>query len=1042
MPQMLPNMGLPPDMGHFSMFRAHQDAEWLFPFDGRQVLPRRLVYLAQQRGVPCPSLLCPCCREALSAATVAKHYYKSVEAGGYMEEARIESEEEMEEEKNAMEEDECEGSEGDEGDDMSGEADDGEVGEGDEGEDISDEGDENEDVSDEGDEDEDVSDEGDEAENDVLFANRTSAVNAARRFAQLLLEDMVRTGSQANTTRMLKAAHATIFPLLPFGLDKLIPTDARALETLAGKGVDVGATLHEFCPKDHYRFSPMDPSTTCPVCLANNPNNPSSADTRRQCNGRPVRQAVYFDLAAYVKRILTMPGLMEAQLSWEDRRSPAGTYRDAVDGSIMSGTHLSTIFAQVPPEQRRFCLVMSVCTDATRVREQGSMTPIVCQTLTLPEHVRKKFTSMYLAGVLPDGAKNSVYLEPVAEMFAAVAPGTEGINVNGTTFWVIKGWRVDDLGGIYEGVRAKKYPAINGACIQCKQQGVRSNAHHTTYYMGAFSHLPLEHELRQKVADAYAREETLNTRILTLTKPRLMTASSAYASAARMESGQLTEEEAMLESFHGFNVWTQLLYYFNVIFQTINDPFHELANTVKDIFMFIYSRKKFSPLRRAYERALGRYLQEGRPPFQASANAIHKLDAFVQSGRMRLPNGWPRVRFAFAHFSKLSCSERICLAGPLGLYFLQFCDVDVEIRVLFVELLNCLESVQAKVHTTASLNELQTRMVITLTKCEAALPLYWNTCVRHHLLHLVAFIQRCGPYDAFSMGPFERFHTLFKKLVRAKCGEMQSVINHYTKAINGDRWRCELDAPAETAAYKSTVAGATLVDYDISDIAVRGKQSTATLETSLYAQVQDMWCVRSKVYDKLRDRYRAELRRAGGFRAAAVLEAQIPVGWRPRRGRTMTEEEEKWLQMTPVVSKFKKAVIKGKYEFRTMQSERFLKTSNCVVKEWYQELEDGLSKGFGMIEDMFIHQAYPGGPQVHFVKAEWLDTLQELSCTGLTQVQRNPNNNFNLNSCLTSLDLIVPYNIALLPQSLDDPDCNVFAVIDPEARLGTYGPSS
>ena len=1015
------------------LMKRHREAEWLFDYNGRDLLPRTLVHKAKKERRTLPLLQCPCCNDTLAATSVVRHYYASRERA---EEGDDQEEENKEEDNERVEGEDDEQKVEDDNQEEKEEEDDQQevVEEVEHGTD--EEGQWSEEDSTDEDEDEDEDEE-----------QWQSALSAIKKFAQGLLDDTVHNGSQANTVRFLKTAHATILPLLPFGLQRLIPKSFKGLHSAACGVDDIRPVFHEFCPRDHYMFDPADPATiVCPVC---------EKDTRLQSNGRPTRQAVYFELSAYVKRIMTMPGMLQAQQTWEDRRSPAGTYRDASDGSIMSGTHLSKIFEQVPPEQRKNCIIMSMCTDATQVRDfgnkgGGSMTPVTCQVLTLPDNVRKKASAMYLAVVSPNGASDSVFLQPIADMFSAAAPGTEGIEVNGTTFWVIKGWRVDDLGGISQGIRAKKYPALNGACIQCRQQGCSSKAHNTTIYMGAFAHLPLDppHELRLRLADAYKKEESIKMRALTQAKPRNMTAALAYASAARVEAGYLDADQLQLECFHGFNVWTQTLYYFNIIFQTINDPFHEIANTIRDIFNLLRNYGKGMhygqrSTRRAYELAIGRFEGDERAPFHISNAAKQALDNFVQSGQMRLPSSWPRVRFGFTHFNRHSCSEKILLAGPLGLYYLQFCDIDPEIRSIFVDLVNCLKQVQAKTHTTASLGALQAKMVTTLTKCEASLPLFWNTCVRHHLLLLVSFIERCGPYDTFSMGPFERFHTIFKKLLRAKCGEMQSIVNHYSLLVSGDRWRCEADqsTPAPTAVYSNSLAGVKQVDYDVSDIEICGKQTQQCLDPLLYAQIQDMWCVRFKVYDKLRDRYRTEHRRRagrarGGFRDSQTV--QISSGWSPRGGRPLTTTEEQWLQMTPTITTFSKAMIKGKYQFRTMKSERFNKTSNSIVKEWYSEVEGGVTKGYGMIKDMFLHQAYPGGPVLHFVKAEWLDVLPELSCTGLTQVQRNANNNFNINSCFTVLEQIVPYNIALLPQKLNDPECTVFAVIDPEARLGSY----
>ena len=144
------------------------------------------------------------------------------------------------------------------------------------------------------------------------------------------------------------------------------------------------------------------------------------------------------------------------------------------------------------------------------------------------------------------------------------------------------------------------------------------------------------------------------------------------------------------------------------------------------------------------------------------------VDAFVQSGRMRLPSSWPRVRYAFQYLNRLSCSELLSLAGPLGLYLLGFTDITEEVRSVFADLLCCLEDLQAKSQPKASLKQLQTALVATLAEAEVHLPVYWNTIVKHVLIHLTNFIERCGPFKAHSMAGYERFHTLFKKLIRGR----------------------------------------------------------------------------------------------------------------------------------------------------------------------------------------------------------------------------------------------------------------------------------
>jgi hypothetical protein len=719
---------------------------------------------------------------------------------------------------------------------------------------------------------------------------------ALQQFAIRTRQDIAHNGTQAHTTRVLKTLHATLLRLLPVDVQQRIPRDCRTLHRLAGKEHDPQYFFRDFCPKDHHAFKPDDvDDVRCPKC---------KADTRYKRNGAPRRRAIYFELEDYVQRMMSIDGLLESQLAWESRQAPPGTYKDAVDGSILRGTQ-GRIFADVAPADRKHCIGMAMCSDATivaRNRSAQSMTPIVCTVLTLPAAIRKVFTGMYLAAVLPKGAKAQIFLQPVVDMFAAVAPGTAGIAIGDYKFWVLKCWRVDDLGGISAGIRSKQQPAINGACIQCKQQGVYTLAHRTSYYMGAYCLLHLDDAEREALATSYEGEPETAARARTELKPPNMTERGARASARRQEQAGLDKEQKKLEPFHGYNVWCNPprgLLYFNIILQSINDIFHELANTMRDLLSMMQSNRENSgPMRlkrtrKAYEVKIGRCEKGVEQAFCISKEARQMVDDFVQSGRMRLPSCWPRARYVFAHINRLTCSELIMFAGPLGLYVLQFCDMKPDVRDMFAELIRCLELLQAKVCTNAQLDRLQRRLVLVLAQCETKLPLYWCTMVRHTLLHLVDFIKRCGPYDSFSMSCFERFHTFFKKLVRAKNGEMQSVATHYTMALVGDRADCEQAAKGKpVTGYASTVAGAPRVDYATTTIEVAGTLKTIELAPEILAQVQDYWALRTKAYDRLRDRYRNQVYQQTDLTREEANKMQIPRTWiKPTISRAHTPEE-------------------------------------------------------------------------------------------------------------------------------------------------------
>ena len=195
-----------------------------------------------------------------------------------------------------------------------------------------------------------------------------------------------------------------------------------------------------------------------------------------------------------------------------------------------------------------------------------------------------------------------------------------------------------------------------------------------------------------------------------------MTFEEATASGDRVAEGNLSSREMLLEPFKGRNVWTEHLLYFDIIWQSINDLFHELTNTLRDIFNLMRSSNKdsqgmhFSQKRREWENGIGRFIPHPgrrRAPFQCSLATQNLLDNYVTSGLMRLPSSWPRIRYIFQNFNRLSCSEILYLGGPLGLYFLHFCDVAPEIKKLFTELIICLEYIQAKEHTASSLDKTQ-----------------------------------------------------------------------------------------------------------------------------------------------------------------------------------------------------------------------------------------------------------------------------------------------------------------------------------------------
>ena len=286
-------------------------------------------------------------------------------------------------------------------------------------------------------------------------------------------------------------------------------------------------------------------------------------------------------------------------------------------------------------------------------------------------------------------------------------------------------------------------------------------------------------------------------------------------------------------------------------------------------------------------------------------------------------------------------------------------------------------------------------------------------------------------------------------MVRGKAHVMACIRNNYSMLISGDRWRLEQEASGvrySDRARQSSLAGAQQVDFDDMEFQVRMLRGRYDLDDRTFDHLQDAWAIEDATYMALRLRYRNELKRSARNRPArnAADKVQIPEGWKPRNGTALTDVEERWTYMSRNVKGFNKAVLGKKFEFRTQESEKFNRNNNSCIKVWYNDSgENGaVIAAYGWIDAMFTHEAYDGGATKHFVKADWAETLPELSSTGLTQIKWNAESLFNLNSCLTPLTAIVPYNLVFLPQDITDPHvADTYAVLDPQRKRGGQIPN-
>lgn len=292
---------------------------------------------------------------------------------------------------------------------------------------------------------------------------------------------------------------------------------------------------------------------------------------------------------------------------------------------------------------------------------------------------------------------------------------------------------------------------------------------------------------------------------------------------------------------------------------------------------------------------------------------------------------------------------------------------------------------------------------------------------------------------------FERWHQVFKKCVRDGSGHhlMSGLRNVYAMVWSTNTWQCASQFGTQwcSRSHHSTITGRRVWSFNEVSVKMMGNGKSGSLgreSKGLYVQVQDAWTVADPVYDALRDLYRRDRR----VRLAAKHFTTLPMDdpdWRPTR-RRLSDEEAKMMKMTSACEYFKGIQVNGKFNFRTKSSQLGKANDDSIVKTWYHDADDGGKEKpmYGVIQSIFTHCLYPGGPREVVLECEWLQTVldqEQGNDVYLPQVRFNPDSNFNQRARLVLLRQCAAYNIMIAPHDPWDEQCTVYDVLD---RWRTY----
>ena len=816
------------------------------------------------------------------------------------------------------------------------------------------------------------SDSGNDAEEDVQdWADPDLDVvnNVLKMFAKQMLEGIGHARlTQEGTNFVLTVLHDTLLTLSTPALRLAVPRDYRALETIA-EMEEPGHWYENFCPgtkkdRDHHMFDSGNPDDErCPICKKN---------TRYTLGKfkRPARMALYYKFDWWTRFMYGLPEMHAHLRGWHRKVSKTrGVYADCYDGEIMAGTGRVKLFAGVDENDDLIPLVP--CFDATvvQVHSANSLTPMVSDCLAFPPKIRKCFTAKYFGGCLGKGMKaTNITLLPWLKHLANFKPGTAGIDMGTFKVFVQIAWLINDLRGCAGPFNAKEVGALYGACSQCNVCGSSAvkrmlgavyylcacrlaGGTHLEKFKETYKEVPALAEMADQPAPTArthrAMQKSAKRAVLILSRPKVH------------GEGKQNESDLQKQIMKGPNHFTEL-FGTDCSIQNIIDPGHQSSTTVKDWLCLVMNTKGtcyIGAKRKRFTNLLGQTIVGSRPGWQASpAIVVWVDDVAVPQAKVRLPSAWAGL----TDLRKLSTSQRMLLAGDLGKYFLQFYDIQDSYKKMFAELLTCLEGLQAQKHTTASLDQLENRMVQVLAECEHTLPVVWCSGVKHYNLHLVSYIRRCGPFEEHNMLAFERWHTIFKRLARGRRNIMASIHHHWTMVLASSAWRLESQGGTEwtSRGFGSSLAGKTEMDYTRRIVTVKGGRRQVELSIEDFAQVQDLWAVVNKDYDSLRDLYRTSIGERRGYGVS-----QLPAGQDilSLNGKQLTRKQRSMLKMSKTAYEVDRASLNN-IPFCTAAHARGLQTDDSVIKDMYEELEEKMEQkpSFAWIKRLLIHELYPG----------------------------------------------------------------------------------
>lgn len=412
-------------------------------------------------------------------------------------------------------------------------------------------------------------------------------------------------------------------------------------------------------------------------------------------------------------------------------------------------------------------MYLSPTCDGTEVQKDVSYTPFTTKILNLTSGLRSLAGNIKLHAVFPPHIKDyNGLLLPIAEEFEKLRPGGGNpipIDHPETNelmhLYVHLAYFVNDLRGAANCTGGHQTPAYVGACSICNIGGVRS--HGTQQYPSSVRALPRNHALRATWKEEFKHVPKLAD-LAGLGTPGKRNKKDAIA------SGMRTETKASPEAFKSVSSFTKILPYHDPTKHAFADNAHTLANFVKQvtgmigdlarkgtrIFRAKHRKNELKTKRFAYMKS-----QAGTAPVRPKWQATKARVKLIEDAQAlcKRPKEWPSLGPMFSKEVKKT-SELLLCAGPVGAYYLQYVDIDDDIKANMIKVFRLMGILQHKCSTSGDRSKVRKELPIAMTELELRVPTYNQTMVVHVLVsHMVDMLEATGPFHVGNMLDMERY---------------------------------------------------------------------------------------------------------------------------------------------------------------------------------------------------------------------------------------------------------------------------------------------